>query len=79
MDGYVGREDYERLINRQLRQLLMLARPYKTRFDEFVGGVADIKSQMLEDLTACDRRVTASFIREANYDLIKARNCQADQ
>ena len=79
MDGYVARQDYERLINRQLRQLLILARPYKTRFDEFVGNVASIKAQILEELTACDRRVTGSFIREANYDLIRARNCQADQ
>lgn len=79
VDGYVARVDYERLINRQLRQLLTLARPYQGRFDAFVGNVATIKSQILEELTACDRRVTASFIREANYDLIKARNCAADQ
>lgn len=79
MDGYVARVDYERLINRQLRQLLTLARPYQARFESFVGNVASIKAQILEELTACDRRVTSSFIREANYDLVRARNCAADQ
>ena len=79
VEGYVGRDDYERLINRQLRQLLMLARPYKTRFDDFVTNIATIKSEILEELTACDRNVASSFIREANYDLIRARNCAADE
>lgn len=78
MDGVVARVDYERLINRQLRILLTLARPYQLRFDSYVDNIASIKSQILEELTACDRRVTASFIREANYDLVRARNCAAD-
>ena len=75
VDGYIGRLDYERLINRQLRQLLISARPYQSRFDEFTDRVKEDAVQVRNELTSCDRRVTNAFRIQAAEDLLTASNC----
>lgn len=77
VDGYIGRTDYERLINRQLRQLLILARPYQFRFNDFTDEVKEDAEQVRNELTSCDRGVTNAFRIQAAEDLMTARNCIA--
>lgn len=77
LDEYISQTDYERLINRQLRQLLILARPYQFRFDDFTDEVKENAEQVRNELTSCDRGVTNSFRIQAAEDLMTARNCSA--
>lgn len=75
VDDYVGRTDYERLINRQLRQLLLSARPYQVRFTDFTLEVQEDAEQVRNGLISCDRGVTRAFEIQAREDLLNARSC----
>lgn len=77
LNEFASSTDYERLINRQLRQLLVLARPYQFRFDEFTDEVKEDAEQVRNILTSCDRGVTNAFRIQAAEDLENARKCIA--
>lgn len=78
LDNFTGRESFEGLINRQLRQLLTLARPYQFRFDEFVARVAREAQQTFDELTSCENTLVEEFQQEAVDDIAKSDLCFTD-
>lgn len=78
LDNFTARDSFEGLINRQLRQLLSLARPYQFRFGDFVNRVEAEANQTLDDLTSCEIGLVEEFRKEAADDIARALLCFSD-
>lgn len=78
LNNFTGRDSFEAIINRQLRQLLTLARPYQFAFDEFVRRVAEEANITLLELTSCESYLVESFAKEAADDIRRAELCFSD-
>lgn len=78
IDSFHTRQDFERLINRQLRILLTLVRPYQTIYDNYVDNVATTSAQTISELTDCERSLLIAFRIEAEDDIAGANACFSD-
>lgn len=66
------------MINRQLRILLTLVRPYRTLFEDFVRDVSVNSDQTIIQLTDCERSLIIAFRKEAEDDIAGAEACFSD-
>lgn len=78
LENFTGRDSFEGLINRQLRELLILARPYQFRFGDFVDVVARDANQTLLELTSCEISLVENFRKEATDDIARGMLCFSD-
>jgi hypothetical protein len=70
-----GRNSFPALINRELRELLRRALPYRLRFDDFVDNISQDVRETIRELIACDETLEEEFAREVDADMQRARNC----
>ncbi|CAO1301366.1 unnamed protein product [Diamesa hyperborea] len=78
LDSFHTRQDFESLINRQLRILLTMVRPYRTQFENFVSDVSTNTERTVRDLTDCERSLIIAFRAEAVDDVAGAEACFSD-
>ena len=78
MESFHTRQDFESLINRQLRILLTMARPYQTLFENFVRDVSTNSEATVIELTECERNLIVAFRIEAEDDIASAEACFSD-
>lgn len=78
LDSFHTRQDFESLINRQLRILLTMVRPYRTIFENFVSDVSTNTEQTVRELTDCERSLIIAFRVEAEDDIAGAEACFSD-
>lgn len=74
-DIFEGRNNYPQLINREFRQLLGRALPYRERFDGFLDDISRSATDVIRILADCDRALEVDFTNVIEEDLIRARNC----
>jgi hypothetical protein len=70
-----GRNSFPELINRELRELLKRALPYRNRFDDFVSSISQEVLETIRELISCDEILEEDFAREVELDITRARNC----
>lgn len=71
------RESFPRLINREFRDLLAQARPYRDRFDGFLNSISLTVTGVIEFFVDCDREIAEDLTVEIREDLALANNCVA--
>lgn len=78
LDSFHTRQNFESLINRQLRILLTAVTPYRTLFENFVNDVSTNNERTVRDLTDCERSLIIAFRAEAVDDVAGAEACFSD-
>lgn len=68
-------DNFSFLINRELRELLSTALPYRERFDGFLADISRTQDEVIEALSNCDRALEEDFAAEISFDLTLAENC----